>query len=430
MTRFLLIVLAILGQNAAFSQTDSLFLNSQSKPIVGKVFIQFKKNRAVVQKTNQGRAIFPFNDIQRISLANGEVYLTENIKSQMQPALLLVQGKYSLFFNEKDKLFYVKRNDSLLVVSKEHYKLALPVIFGRQVVDELNSNKTISPSYAPSYLTRLTSYANQQIHSPKVVYEQSTHKFKATLSIGPYIGFAHNKIAYDLYWDNKGGVNVYKKSDWYTSTSVPVGLTIDLGIFKRVSIRLDAYLNNTSNQSLDIANMGNTKRPFSVLNSDNYSADIKFTGYAYKTIHFDLAATYTLLSEDKGKLRPFILAGPSIVVMHSNENSIAVGYRETTQDPFQYITRKSELQRPIAMIALNAGAGLQYQVSDRIAFRLSGKYIYGLFPKLISPGFGNLPESNIPMPSEAWNQLYHRFQNAYDQYTRIITVSGALHFRL
>lgn len=431
MFRLFIFALAVFWSTASFSQTDSLFLHHQAEPAIGKADLQFKKARVILQGPKADQKIFSFDDIQRISLAGGEVYLMEQIKSQLQPLLLLVRGKYSLFFNEQDDLFYVKRNDTLLVISKEHFKLALPVIFDRKVVDEFNNRKTVSPSYSSSYLKKLTSWANQKAHSPEVIYERSMQKFKPTVNVGPYLGFAHNKIAYDLYWDNVNGISTYKKSDWYTSTSIPIGATIDIGIFKRVSLRLDAYFNSTSNKSLDINNMGYTKNliPNSVLNSDKYSDDIKFTGYSYKTIHFDLAAAYTL-GENKGKLRPFVLAGPSIVLMYSNENSVAIGYRETTQEPFQYITRNSVLQRPIAMMALNAGVGLQYQASNRLTFRLSGKYVHGLFPKLISPEFSGVPESDLPMPAEAWNQLHHRFQNAYDQYTRIFTVAGALSVRL
>ena len=379
-----------------------------------------------------GPAAFPFSEVRRIGLSNGGVYLSEDLKSQTQLLLLLVEGKYSLLFNEKEKLFYVRKNDSLLVISQAHFKRALPLVFGNQLTEEYYRKTNTSPDYTASYLGRLTSFANASEGGHETIYEQTISKFKKTVSVGPYIGFGYNRIAFDMYWDNVKGKSIYKKTGSYASNSIPVGLSVDFAIFRRVSLRLDAYYNQTSNRNLDVDNMGSTKtvRAGSILRSKQYADDVKFTGYSYKTIHFDLAASYTLLREDNGKLSPYIFAGPSIVRMSGNEVGVAVGYSETSQAPYQYMTRYSVLNKPFIMIALNAGAGVQYKANDRLMFRLSGKYIHGLFPKMINSGYSGKTENSIPMPPSGWDEVYHRFQNAYDQYTRIITVTGGVYFRL
>jgi len=235
-----------------------------------------------------------------------------------------------------------------------------------------------------------------------------------------------------MYWDNVGGKSIFKKTGYFASSSIPIGLNLDFALFRRVSVRLDAYYNQTSSEKLDVDNMGSTKTILAgpVLLSKKYADDVKFTGYSYKTMHFDLAASYTLLAEERSKFSPYIFAGPSIVRMTSNEVGVAVGYSETSQAPYQYMTRYAVLKKPFTMIAFNAGIGAQYKASDRLTLRLSGKYIHGLFPKMINRDYSDKTENSIPMPSDGWNQVYHRFQNAYDQYTRILTVSAGAYFRL
>nr|WP_295932251.1 hypothetical protein [uncultured Dyadobacter sp.] len=431
MTRILISCLSVFLSINAFCQTDSVFLNQNPEPVLGNILINYKKEKITIRNGRSNPA-FAFHEIRRIGFENGAVYVSQNVRSETQLLLLLSEGKFSLLYSEKEKLFYVSKNDSLLVISQAHFKRALPLIFGSQLTDEYYAKSNISPDYSASYLKKLTSYANQVNHSPEIVYQQSVRKFKKTVSLGPYIGFGYNRIAYDLYWENLTGVSIYKKSEFYSSTSIPIGATVDVALFKRVSIHLDAYFNQASNTKLDVDNMGTTKslHPNSVLNSEKYAEDIKFTGYSYKTIHFDLAASYTLLREEKSKLRPCIFAGPSVVLMTSNETGIAVGYQEAKQDPYRYMTRYSELQRPIAMIAINTGLGFQYNAGDRLTFQLAGKYIHGLFPKLIIPRFSDKTENSIPMPDEAWGQLHHRFQNAYDQYTRMFTITGSLTVKL
>lgn len=431
MARFLLSFFTLFFSINAFCQTDSVFLKQNPEPVLGGVSINYKKGKVTV-RNGKNNPVFAFHEVQRIVSENGAVYVSQDIKYQTQLLLLLSEGKFGLLYSEKEKTFYIRKNDSLLVISQAHFRRALPLIFGSQLTDEYYARTNISPDYSASYLRKLTSYANQTNHSTETVYQQSIRKFNKTVSLGPYVGFAYNRIAYDLYWENLTGVSIYKKSEFYSSTSIPIGATVDVALFKRVSVRLDAYYNQTSNTKPDVDNMGTTKNlhPNSVLNSEKYANDIKFTGYSYKTVHFDLVASYTLVREEKSKLKPTIFAGPSIVLMTSNETGIAVGYRETNQDPYQYMTRYSELQRPIAMIAINTGLGLQYNTGSRLTFGLSAKYIHGLFPKLINPHFSNKTENNIPMPDEAWEQLHHRFENAYDQYTRMFTIAGSLTVKL
>lgn len=432
MTRLFLFAFIVLMSGSAFSQSDSIFLKQNSKPILGRVLIIYRKAKVNVNGSKDGAVTFPFGEIRRISLSNGGVYLSENLKSQPRLMLLLVEGKYSLLFSEKEKLFYVRKNDSLLVISQAHFKRALPLIFGNTLTEEYYKKTNISPDYTASYLRRLTSFANAAEGRQEIVYEQTINKFKKTVSVGPYVGFGYNKIAFDLYWDNVGGKSIFKKTDYFASNSTPVGLSLDFALFRRVSVRLDAYYNQTSSKNLDVDNMGSTKTQLAgpVLQSKKYADDIKFTGYSYKTVHFDLAASYALLSEERSKLSPYIFVGPSIVRMIRNEAGIAVGYSETSQAPYQYMTRYAELKKPFNMIAFNAGIGAQYKPSSRMTLRLSGKYIHGLFPKMINQGYSDKTENSIPMPPNGWNEVYHRFQNAYDQYTRIITITGGAYFQL
>jgi hypothetical protein len=100
MNKLISLFLSLCISANAFCQKDSVFINQKPEPVLGKVLINFKKEKVDVKGAKDSPAL-SFNEIRRIGLANGGVYVGENIKSRTQLLLLLVEGKFSLLFNQK-----------------------------------------------------------------------------------------------------------------------------------------------------------------------------------------------------------------------------------------------------------------------------------------------------------------------------------------
>jgi outer membrane protein W len=432
MNKLISLFLSLCISANAFCQKDSVFINQNSEPVLGKVLINFKKEKVDVKDAKDSPAALSFNEIRRIGLANGGVYVSENIKSRTQLLLLLVEGKFSLLFNQKEKLFYVKKSDSLLVVSQAHFKRALPIIFGREVTEEHYKVTNIAPAYTAGYLSRLTSYANNISHSTETIYVQTVNRFKVNLSIGPYVGFGYNRTAFDLSLGHINGRLTYEKTDYFTSNSIPVGLSINVALSKRMSIRLDSYFNNTTARNLKDNSVGTASVAFPnyLLHPERYDRNITLSGYSYKTFHFDLSGSYTLFRQERSKIRPYIFAGATLARLSSAEMAVRTRYRENEQSSYQNFTGHVVLDRSFSMIGINAGLGAEYDAGKRLTFRFAGKFIGGIYPKITHAQVSGKVENTTTMPDSTWVFEDVRFLSSYDQYTRMFTVTGGAYFRL
>ncbi|GGM98744.1 hypothetical protein GCM10010967_35800 [Dyadobacter beijingensis] len=413
-------------------QTDSVFLNQNPEPILGKVLINYKKGKVNVKGRDSSPAAFPFTEIRKIGLANGAVYLNENLKSESHLLLLLVEGKFSLLFNENDKLFYVRRNDSLLVISQAHYKRALPLIFGKELTDAYYVTSNIGAEYTAKYLKRLTSYANSAGNSPQTIYTKTIDQFKVRASIGIYAGFGHNRTAFDVGEGDGVGNVVYKKTGYASGSTLPLGLSIDIAMAKRMSILVDAYGNNTSIENLNIGGFGAAEIIFPnyLIHPELYDRSLNLSELSYKTFQIDIAGSYSLMRPERSKIRPYLFGGPTIMRLRSAEMGLSTGYRETKDAPFSYVTGYVEIDRPAHMIGFNAGVGAQYDLHKRWTLRLSAKFVGGIYPKISHTKVSSRIENGTTMPDKTWNFRFNNLMGTYDQYVRNFSINGGLYFRL
>ncbi|MGG7660989.1 hypothetical protein [Dyadobacter sp. BHUBP1] len=416
----------------ALCQTDSVFLHENPEPVLGKVLINHKSGKASVKGAGHTTATFLFNEIRRIGLGNGGTYISENLKSQVQLLLLLVEGKFSLLFNEKERLYYVRTNDSLLVISQAHFKRALPLIFGKELTDGYYIKSNTAPNYTAKYLKKLTSYANMLSHSSEVIHEQTINQFKVRVSLGLLAGFGYNRTAFDVRAGDIGGRVVYKKSPYMSGTSMPLGLSLDIALAKRMSIRFDGYRNNLSIQNLNINDFGDARIAFPnyLLHPELYDPSLQLTELSYKTWQIDIAGSYTIIRPDRSKLTPYLFAGPSIVRLKSAEMGLSTRYRETEDAPYNRITGYVLLDRPVHMIGFNAGLGAQYHTGKRWTFRLAVKFVGGIYTKISHTRMSPKVKNETTKPDNTWNFGGNVFSNVYDQYTRNLSVNGGAYFRL
>ncbi|OJV17521.1 MAG: hypothetical protein BGO21_13745 [Dyadobacter sp. 50-39] len=432
MVRLLLVALIAIVSHSAFSQSDSVFLNRNPKPVIGKVLINHKKAKVNVKGLKDSPVAFSFDEIHRIGLGNGGVYLNESLKSQSQLMLLLVEGKYSLLFSEKEKLFYVRKNDSLLVISQAHFKRALPLIFGKQLTEAYYIKTNSGPEYAAKYLKRLTSYANAESHSQEIVHEQTIEQFKIRLSVGLYAGVGYNRAGFDISTEGPNGENIYKKTGYASGYSIPLGLSLDIALAKRMSIRFDVFNNNVSFHQPNVSGIGTAEIAFPnyIIYPELYDRNLTLSEFSYKSYQLDIAGSYTLFRPERSKIRPYIFAGPTIARLQTAEMGLSSGFRETRESPYRYITGYIELDRPVHMVGFNAGLGAQYDVSKKWTVRLAAKFTGGIYTKISHTRLSSKVKNETTKPNGTWDFRYNVFSHAYDQYLRNFSLTGGLYYRL
>lgn len=93
MRKLILSILSVCISANAFCQTDSVYLNNNSGPILGRASINYKKEKVEVKTADRTPASFPFHEVRKVSSSNGNVYVRQDIKSRTELLLLLSEGK-------------------------------------------------------------------------------------------------------------------------------------------------------------------------------------------------------------------------------------------------------------------------------------------------------------------------------------------------
>jgi hypothetical protein len=417
----------------SFAQTDSVFLKNQRDPVLGTAVVHYKKNTVSIKNaTAGGRRDLSFDEITSIKLGNGKYYVSQIVNSTPKLLILLVEGAYSLLYQETDKLFYVKKSDSLLVISQAHIKRALPLIYGRELMDRYYIKSNIQPRYSAGYLKNLTSYANEATGKSQTIYIENIRSFKRYVHIGPYVAYGINSTAFDLIAPNKGGRLTYEKTQTTKTGSIPFGMRINVDLFPQISVDLGIYGNriNTENVLIDSLDTYLIQFPHSVLIPEKFDTDVKLRGYSFKTFHFDLSVNYSPIRQSRSRIHPYLFAGPSIVSMKESELILSGGFRDGNPVQETRITRWYRSTEKQYMIGFNGGLGVKYDLGKRFNFSIAGKYARGIFPKIHGKATPVKEQNNTPRPSSNFGGFSSRFGNRYDQYFRLFSVSASVMFRL
>jgi hypothetical protein len=124
---FLLAILyTLLTSTISTAQSDSVFLKGSIKPLIGKVILNHKK-QTISFTGKEGKRSISFAEVAEVKTAIGKNYSCRTLKEGTALIVLLVEGHYSLLFNEGNKLFYIEKSDSMLVISQQHMARALPI---------------------------------------------------------------------------------------------------------------------------------------------------------------------------------------------------------------------------------------------------------------------------------------------------------------
>lgn len=417
----------------SLAQTDSVFLKDQINPVLGKAIVHYKKNTVSVKNVaNKDSRNVSFGEIAEIKFGNGKYFVSQTVKGAPQLLILLIKGEYSLFFSETDKLFYVKKSDSLLVISQAHIKRALPLIYGKELLDKYYTQSNIQPQYSARYLKGLTSFANESTGNPQIVYIENINSFKRSVHIGPYLAYGINSTAFDLVVPGKSGKDLYEKTGTSKTGSTPVGILINLNLFPQISIDLGIYQNRINANEESVGNMATyeIRFPHSILIPEKFDTDVKLRGYSFRTYNFDLSVNYSPIKQLRSKIHPYVFAGPSIVSMNESELTLSGGFRDGNPVQETRITRWYKSTEKQYMIAFNGGLGVKYGLGKRFNLNVAGKYVRGIYPKIRSNIVLIKEQNDTPRPSNNFGNFAPRFQSRYDQYSRLLSVSASVMFRL
>ncbi|MCF2486709.1 hypothetical protein [Dyadobacter sp. CY347] len=380
----------------------------------------------------KGRQLIPFANVMEIRNENGKRFINRTIGNRDAMLTLLVKGSNSLLFNDHTKIFYIEKNDSLLVIAPKHVQRALPIIFGKELVQAYYIKSNIRPLYSARYLKNLTVYANEAANGESFIFEESMNQFKTTVRIGPYVGYGFNKTAFDINAGTVKGRVAYRKTEFNSSSSIPLGLRIDLDLFKRVGIELGAYFNKTKAENIFLENTGFHSIPFpqSILIPKKYDTDLKTTGFLSSTMHFDLAMNVVLNRDERNKFKPYAFAGPTIAIMLRNEIKQGIGYQEDPQSEMAYFHRWSKLDSKKYLVGLNAGLAADYAITKRITLNASAKFTGGIYPKIRNRTFLPKTQNDTSMPESGFGMFDSSFWHSYDQYLRMVSVGTSATYTL
>lgn len=372
-----------------------------------------------------------FQDISSIKSANGKSYIQQKINGLPQLLIVLIQGKYGLLYDEQNKLFFILKDNLLKIISRDHIKRALPLIFGDELMDQFFKKTKLKPTYSFKYLERLTVFVNESNGSIPVVNRQNLNEFKKTVYIGPYFAVGKYAAIFDLPYIKKGMSNYYySKTKSYFGNSTPVGLQMNIVFSPKISFSIAGYFNQTSFNGIVTDSIGFYKiiGKSSLLIPEKFDPKLKWNGYSFKTVNLDLDVNY-VLTKNKFGLKPYVFAGPSVVIMTQNEVLISAKFinDKTTES---YINRWFRSKRSEFMIAYNAGAGLNYQTKKRILLSLSGKIQIGNFPKISEFRILSTEENTTPVESSVFGEYTTSFTHRFDQHSKLFSINAAVLFKL
>lgn len=415
----------------SIAQRDSVFIKNQSAPAIGKAVLNYRQQEVSISGI-EGRRVIPFANVSEIKNENGKRYVNRVNSERTALLILLVKGSNNLLFNDQTKIFYIERNDSLLVIAPKHIERALPIIFGKELVQAYYAKSNIRPQNSARYLKNLTVYANEAVGGESLIFEESMNQFKTAVRIGPYIGYGLNKTAYDI---NDGIINTtnnYRKTEFTSSFSVPLGVRVDIDLSKRVGIELGVYFNRTKAENLFMEKTGVHVIPFpqSILIPNRYDTDLKMTRFSFTAMHFDLAMNVALIRDERVRLKPYLFAGPTIATLFKNEIKQAAGYQENEQSEIEYFYRSTKLDSKKYAIGFNAGFGADYAVTKRITLNASAKFTGGLYPKIRNQSFLTETQNDTSIPETGFGRFDSVFWHSYDQYLRMFSAGISASYKL
>lgn len=411
---------------SALAQNDTLFVKTQASPVIGNVFIDYKKHKLKVRTADRKLTDFEFGEVLSLHSNLGKYSVSRVVNDQPELLVLLVDGKYSLLYQEKKQIFYIEKNDSLKIISRKHISQALPLIFDAGMLDTFHRSRNLQPDYSFKYLRKLTVYANESAGGESVANERNFKQFKVTIEIGPYVGIESNTTKFIDVAQNQKTFE-YFKTGKYKARNVSLGARFNIAVSPKMTFALNTYFKSTSFTNLSNDDKGLAQLLmvsfFSI--PRQYGKNLKLESFTYQSVNIDGSFDYSPIKRTGTKIRPYVSLGPSVVIMV--DEKMVLGSRLNNQDQidrlFTYHWNASK--RKNMMIGYNCGLGANIQLQKRLTLNVFGKFQQGRFPRIIHRPKEHAVENPTDIiPSE------NRFEYSYDQYSKTLMFGAAIVYRL
>ncbi|TLU98878.1 hypothetical protein [Dyadobacter luticola] len=344
--------------------------------------------------------------------------------------IVLIQGDYSLLLQQKEKTYYIKRNDSLKVLTRDHFVRALPLIFGSEFMQRYAQKSKSTPVYNYKYLAKLVTEANSELGSVQVVVEQNSAKAKTTFYIGPYIAFSNIQTALEVSVYAQNSDFRFLKTGYFDKNVINYGIRGSAVLFPKISIGLNIFWNKVSHDDFLVDNIGFYKieGKSSILIPEKFDPKVKLNAYGFSSTHFDFSLNYTFNPDSK--FRAYVFAGPGLMIMTKNTATTSARFIETSPPSESFIYRTSDSKLKDYLVSVNGGLGIGYQINDRIVVNLSGKYGQGIFTKILRRPVNQKEQNLTPVEGTVFGRFDNSFDYRYDQFFRQLSAETSLLFKL
>jgi len=415
--------------HAQNNTSDSLFLKNQSAPMLGDISIKFKNKFVLVSNSKNEKSKIDFDQISHLKFADGKFLEQGIINKSPELLVLFIHGRYSLLYHEKESMYYVRVNDTLKVISREYIKRALPLIFGQQKVEDFYASANLRPQYTTNFLKKLVTFANSGETIEQIVYEQNLKKFKTVFYIGPYTGVGLNRTAFNMLY-YVGFKAMYEKTKYYKNAFVPLGFELAVGLGPKIKIELNTFWahNNLSNFSMDSVGTYKVYDVPSYVLFKKFDPVLTATSYTNNTLNFDLAINYSFLKRLDQKFHPYIVAGPSIVIMSATEIGLLAKFNND-ESSASYNQRWYRSHTKDVMIALNLGGGISYKFSKQFSLNIYAKYQQGRYPRILITPDLNKEINDTPEESSKFGPFETKFQDRHDLHSKIFQLGASLLYK-
>ncbi|KAA0992874.1 hypothetical protein [Dyadobacter aurulentus] len=368
----MLFILVCLAANAQDYGHDIIFFENQKESLQGYADVDYKQGLVLFRKDKVSKKQkISFNEIDSLKLSNGRTLTKKMLYGRADLMLELIKGKNSLLLNQDRFMFYIEQNDTLKIINKKHINLALPVIFGRDLIDEFVSLYHIKPRYSAAYLKKLTTFSNKKSNTAQIVKKENFKRRKQSFKVAPYFSLGINSIAIKPH---RTGI----KSKFYDSQQSSVGLKFTQAGKNAIDFEMDIYQNAMSHLNLSDSLV------FEMSGSPGYLFTSKLLRFNSKNINLDGSVKYTFFYKFRRKVSPYLFIGPSFVIVYQNTLHGSLRSYHAKLQKGNYSEGTSGTEKPRFMVGGNGGLGLDYFINSNIVVNVFLKYQPFIYPTVES----------------------------------------------
>jgi hypothetical protein len=424
---FLLLLLSTFSALANEIKLDTIYIIGKPDAILASANINYKK-KIVQLYDSSGKKMgeTDFIQILQIRCSNGNSYTRRDSQGKSLMLMRLIIGKYSLLHDKGTGTYFVDISDTLKILSKDHFKRALPLIFTNTLLETFHRDSNLRPDYSSKYFRRLVHFANKSANVLDVNYSENISDLRIKFFIGPYVGYSKGKT-YFRYVAKNWKTNSYDRTKPYSNFAIPFGFRTKAELTKRLDFEVASYLNiatitDFSNDNSGFFNMfsiGGIKVP------KQFKYPVGLESYTFTTLNFDMSVNYFFRFKNLSRFQPNIFLGPSLVIMMDRKVKVSTQLITNNEIDGYYDFHISRKNQRDLMAGIHGGLGLDYKFTERFLINVSTRIQAGVFTK-IKPR----PEEDVVAAANGQTPFGSPRGSQFDQPLQQIQFAGSALFRL